>query len=262
MKKGLIFCPLVAILLVLLTAVIWSPKEKDTAQVRLSEKNSASEESSYQISVPLQGTDFSAISRTLADKITRELDTFDSMTTEQQLSSSKLWGIVGIQTDTWQECEAATGLSVHNPLESIGWLRKAGYFGMEDAAKHILITANATQAADRKPSDISITAGYTHKEFRITLSATLIANTGSFTTGNIRSGFATFGESTSTTRSGSPVLIVTTEESNNTGYYNGDFFDPTAYWVQDNVFYALRILGKEEDKAEIQATLARLLAEI
>jgi len=262
MKKSLILCSLGAILLVLLTAVMWSPEEKAASQVRLSEKNTAAEESSYQISAPLPGTDFSAISRTLADKITREWATFDSMTPEQQLASSKLWGIVGIQADTWQECEDATGLSVHNPLESIGWLRKAGYFGMEDAAKHILVTANAAQSAGRKLSDINITAGYTYKELRITLTATLIANTGSFTTGSICSGFAAFEESTAITRSGSPVLIVTTEESNNTGYYNEDFFDPTAYWVQGNVFYTLRVLGSERDRAEIQATLARLLAEI
>ena len=36
----------------------------------------------------------------------------------------------------------------------------------------------------------------------------------------------------------------------------------TAYWVKDNVFYALRVFGNETDKAEIQATLDKLLAEI
>jgi len=39
MKKSLILCSLGAILLVLLTAVMWSPEEKAASQVRLSEKN-------------------------------------------------------------------------------------------------------------------------------------------------------------------------------------------------------------------------------
>ena len=55
---------------------------------------------------------------------------------------------------------------------------------------------------------------------------------------------------------------MTVNGTNNIGYYNGDYFDSTAYWVKDNVFYALRVFGNETDKAEIQATLDKILAGI
>ena len=48
-------------------------------------------------------------------------------------------------------------------------------------------------------------------------------------------------------------------EINNTGYYDSDYFNPTAYWVEDNVFYTLRVFGYETDRDEIQATLERIL---
>ena len=51
-------------------------------------------------------------------------------------------------------------------------------------------------------------------------------------------------------------------ESNNNDYYNGDYYDPTAYWVKDNVFYTLRVFGDDTNKEEIQATLERILREI
>lgn len=57
-------------------------------------------------------------------------------------------------------------------------------------------------------------------------------------------------------------MIVITNESNNNDYYNGDYYDSTAYWVKDNVFYTLRVLRDETNKEEIQATLDRILREI
>ena len=57
-------------------------------------------------------------------------------------------------------------------------------------------------------------------------------------------------------------MIVTTHKKNNNGYYSGDYFDPTAYWVKDNVFYTLRVFGDEADKTKIRATLERILEDI
>ncbi len=235
--------------------------------VQVLEKISDTEESSYWVGATLPGTDFSSIGQILADKITQEWNTYDSMTREQQLASSKLWGVVGIQTDTWNECEEAIGFTVYNPLESLNWLNKTGYFGMESTdpgmpAKHVQATANAAQTTDRKLCEINVTAGYNNGSVRVTLAATLSANTETFTTGSVCNGYATYEQNTVTTESGIPALIVTTNETNNTGYYKVDYFDPTAYWVKDNVFYTLRVFGDETDKAEIQATLDRILEEI
>ena len=131
--------------------------------------------------------------------------------------------------------------------------------------KHILINANTMQSAtnlDRELSKITISSGYNSGKVKITLSATLCATPGSHTTGSVTNGYAAYEQKTVSSGSGIPVLIVTTHESNNNGYYNGDYYDPVAYWVKDTVFYSLRVFGDEVDKDEIQAVLVSILQEI
>lgn len=238
--------------------------------VRLVNKESDKTESSYEVSANLPSTDFSSIGKTLEDKITAEWETYSGMTETQRLASSHLWGLVGIQTDTWAECEEVTGITVDNPLEAMEWLTKTGYFGDESSdpaitVKHIQISANAAQTAtniDGKLQQLSITAGYKTGTVKVTLSATLSSNVGAYTTGGVTNGYATFEEETLTTGSGIPVLVITADEENNNGYYNGDFYDPTAYWVKDNVFYAVRVFGDEADKEDIREVLEKILEEM
>lgn len=239
----------------------------NAADVKIIEMISGEKESSYRVEVLLPTTDLSSVGQPLADKISQEWDEFDSMTKEQQRTSSKLWGVVDIQTDTWDDCEEAIGFTLYNPLETLDWLSKTGYFGMESVdshapTAHVQVTANTAQTADRKPGEVSAIAGYKDGDVRITLAATVSSSTESFTTGSVYTGYATYEQNTVTTGSGTTVLIVTVNGTNNIGYYDGDYFDSTAYWVKDNVFYALRVFGNETDKTEIQATLDKILAEI
>ena len=239
----------------------------NAADVQIIEMISGEKESSYRVEALLPTTDLSSVGQPLADKISQEWDEFDSMTKEQQRTSSKLWGVVDIQTDTWDDCEEAIGFTLYNPLETLDWLSKTGYFGMESVdshapTAHVQVTANTAQTADRKPGEVSAIAGYKDDDVRITLAATVSSSTESFSTGSVYTGYATYEQNTVTTGSGTTVLIVTVNGTNNIGYYDGDYFDSTAYWVKDNVFYALRVFGNETDKAEIQATLDKLLAEI
>ncbi len=235
--------------------------------VMVNKTSSDDQESSYEVSAYLPSSDFSSLGQTLADKIEQEWKTYDGMTQEQRLTSSKLWGLVGIQVDSWNECEETLGFSVFNPLESIDWLKATGYFGMESTdpnteVKHILINANTAQSLtnlDRELSEITISSGYKSGNTKITLTATLCAKAESHITGSVTNGYATYEQETIKSGSGVPVLVVTTNESNNTGYYNGDYYDPTAYWVKDNVFYSLRVFGDEVDKDEIQAVLKHIL---
>ncbi len=244
--------------------------EESHGTVRLTEKTSGTEESRYEVSAYLHGTDFSSIGQDLKDKIAQEWETYSGMSELQRLVSSRLWGLVYIQTDTWDECEKVIGIDVSNPLDSIDWLYKINYFGrftaLSTPVKHIQITTNTTLTSSESVSDVSITAGYNTDDnglgIGITLSATLCANAGTHTTGSVSNGYATYDEDTVVTGSGIPVLIVTTDEMNNNGYYNGDYFDPTAYWVQDNVFYSLRVFGDETEKAEIQSILEKILKEV
>ena len=239
----------------------------NAADVQIIGMISGEKESSYQVEALLPTTDLSSVGQPIAEKLSQEWDEFDSMAKEQQCTSSKLWGVVDIQTDTWDDCEEAIGLTLYNPLETLDWLSKTGYFGMERAdsqtpTAHVQATANASQTADRKLGEVSVIAGYKDGDVRITLTETVSSSTESFTIGSVYTGYATYEQDTVTTGSGIVVLIMTVNGTNNIGYYNGDYFDSTAYWVKDNVFYALRVFGNETDKAEIQATLDKILAEI
>lgn len=239
----------------------------NAADVQIIGMISGEKESSYQVEALLPTTDLSSVGQPLVDKLSQDWDEFDSMTKEQQRTSSKLWGVVDIQTDTWDDCEEAIGFTLYNPLETLDWLNKTGYFGMEHVdsqtpTAHVQATANASQTADRKLGEVSVIAGYKDGDVRITLTETVSSSTESFTIGSVYTGYATYEQDTVTTGSGIVVLIMTVNGTNNIGYYNGDYFDSTAYWVKDNVFYALRVFGNETDKAEIQATLDKILAEI
>ena len=239
----------------------------NAADVQIIGMISGEKESSYQVEALLPATDLSSVGQPITEKLSQEWDEFDSMTKEQQCTSSKLWGVVDIQTDTWDDCEEAIGFTLYNPLETLDWLNKTGYFGMEHVdsqtpTAHVQATANASQTADRKLGEVSVIAGYKDGDVRITLTETVSSSTESFTIGSVYTGYATYEQDTVTTGSGIVVLIMTVNGTNNIGYYNGDYFDSTAYWVKDNVFYALRVFGNETDKAEIQATLDKLLAEI
>lgn len=278
-KKGLTITVLVvgAVVVLLLILLIAIGIKKDGGDVddlqttygtvQMMEMVSDTMESSYQVGAALPGTDFSAIGQILADKMAQEWDAFNKMTQEQRMVSSKAWGSVGIQVDTWDECEQAIGFAVYNPLESLDWLNKTGYFGMESTnpdipVAHVLIRANWGKAMNGKVSEIGVTAGYNNEQVRVTLTAILSADSGTYVSGSACNGYATYEQNTVSTGSGMPVLIVTTNETNNTGYYNDNYFDPTVYWVKDNVFYVLRVFGEEENKDEIQDTLERILEEI
>jgi len=241
--------------------------ERTYRTVQLIEKKTDEAESSYEVGTYIKGTDFSSLGQELADKIEQEWKTYSAMTEMQRLASSHLWGFVSFQKDTWDECESAIGFDVENPLESLEWLNKTGYFGMESVdptlpVKHIEVSANSALTEDRQVSNISITAGYSVDELRITLNVTMFADSGTQQTGSGYNSYATFEEKTTTTGSDTPVLIVIANESNSNGYYAADYYDPTAYWVKDNVLYKLRVLGDETDKEVIQATLERMLSEI
>ena len=241
--------------------------ERTYRTVQLLEKKTDEAESSYEVGTYINGTDFSSLGQELAGKIEQEWKTYSAMTEWQRLTSSHLWGFVSFQKDTWDECEEAVGFEIENPLESLEWLNKTGYFGMESAdptlqVKHVEVSANSALTEDRQVSNISITAGYSVDEIQITLNATMFADSGTQQTGSGYNSYATFEEKNTTTGSGTPVLIVIANESNNNGYYAADYYDPTAYWVKDNVLYKLRLLGDETDKEVIQATLERMLSEI
>lgn len=226
-------------------------------------------DSSYTIGAALPATDFSSIGQVLLDKITNDWETYESLTPEQRMFSSRIWGNVVFNTDYWNECEEAIGFALNNPLESIDWINKTDFSGVESPDpnspnRHIQITVYSSYKPEIRATQIMVITGYNIENIKITITATLSASEKprAYITGSATRGYATFEKTITTTGSGSPVLIVTTNETNNLGFYAADYFDPTAYWMEDNVLYRLRVWGEETYKDDIQATLERLLSEI
>lgn len=233
--------------------------------VQLLETVSNESESSYQVGADLPATDLSSIGQPLSEALEKEWKTYDSLTQEQRLVSSKLWGVVSMQAETWGQCQKLAGISIANPLENLDWLEHTWYFGTEsqdtsEPISHVQLLAQTDH--DRTLRQIDMTAGYAFGDIRVTLTATVCADAKTYTTGSVHNGYADYWESFSKTRTGITALIVTPEETNNTGYYNADFYDPTAYWADGNVLYTLRVYGKQENWFESYSLLTDLLTEL
>lgn len=267
MKKQRRFMGLCAAVVLTALALAACKESKPTySKVEIAEQICDESESSYQIKAVLPKTELSRLGQPFAEKIAREWEIYDGMTEMERMVSSRLYGVVSMQMDRWEECEQAVGFAVENPLEGISWLEKTGYFGMESKdpdmpIKHIQAYVN-TCNPDRIPSQINILSGYTAQDLSITLTQTIWAQDEVLTSGNAFNGYATFEQQSGKTGSGIPVLIVTAFRLNNNQYYNDDFFDPQAYWVKDNVFYRLRVMGTQDNQEQVQDVLMRILNEI
>ena len=244
--------------------VIFSNESQEFSEVRFIEEKNDEEESFYRVETDLLATDFSVISESLSDMIKQEWNRWDNMTSEQRMLSSSIPGMIFFDCETWTECEETIGLTIYNPLEGFDWLEKVGYFGMEvPDISHVQAMANASsQINGRELNEITITSGYNSEGIRITLMAVVSSRDDIYTTGSRYSGMATYDHKTVFTGSGIPVLVVITDGQNNLGYYNGDYYDPTAYWVRDNVFYTLRVTGDKSEEKEIQELFDRIISEI
>lgn len=261
--------------------------QSDNPVVQVISMDSDTTESSFRVGVNIQKSSFSTISQRLTDLIDEEWKKYDGMTEEAKMISSHSFGNITFEVDEWKEFEDAIGTSVLNPLENINWmgspaentnwLNKTGYIGMESTdpntpIKHIAITLDAANE-ERDLREISAAAGYNTVNARITLTATLISDTAAITsdttafssdlemltTGCVYNGNAAFDHSVRTTGSGIPVLVVTADMKNNTGYYKSVFYEINAYWTKENVFYTLRILGDSADRDEIDEALNKIL---
>lgn len=233
--------------------------------VRVAEISSEENESKLTLEVSVQKTDFTKSSKLLTNKIAENWAYYDKMTSFEQMASSLIPGIFDIDTDTWRACEEVIGIKIDNPLENVDWITKTGYFGGESQnadfpVQHIKATVYAPHRTERKLDRISITSGYCRGKIRITLTAMVCADDRTFPIGSITKGYATYAQAETVTASGNSVLVITEDRANNLGYYNGDWYDQEAYWVDGNVFYQLRVVGDKKDDAKVQDILQKLLS--
>lgn len=241
--------------------------QTESSRVSLSGIGSGTEESFYSVSAELPESDLSGSGPVLRDLLAREWATYDSMSETEKLASSHLWGNVSLQTDTWQAAETAAGLSIHNPLEALSFLEPVAYFGTDsadpqDPARHVSLIADASQTPDRTLGELLLTSGYRCGNVRITFTAALRSRDGVYSVSNVWNGTACYEAVQTLTGSGLSVLTVTTDETNNTGYYGGSFYDISSYWVRDGIFYTLRVFGDKEDENEIRSVFDRILPQI
>ncbi len=239
-------------------------ESQEFSEVRFVEEKTDEEESFYRVEADLPATDFSVISESLSDMIEQEWNRWDNMTSEQRMLSSSIPGMISFDCATWTECEETIGLTIYNPIEGVDWLDKVGYFGMDvPEISHVQVTANASsQINGRDLNDITITSGYNSDGIRITLMAVVSSRDDIYAIGSTYSGTAKYDHKTVFSESGIPVLVVITDGQNNLGYYNGNYYDPTAYWVRDNVFYTLRVIGDKSEEKEIQELFDKIISEI
>lgn len=236
--------------------------DSNASEVRIAEETSDEQESYYRVEAFLLATDFSVIAEPLSDMIEQAWDRWDNMTQEQRMLSSSIPGMVSFDCETWAECEETIGLTIYNPLEGFDWLDKVGYFGMDvSGISHVQTTANSSSDG-RELNDITITSGYNSEEIRVTLTAVVSSGNGTYTVGSACRGSARYDQKRVFSGTGIPVLVVITDGQNNLGYYNGDYYDPTAYWVRDNVFYTLRVAGDKSEEKDINEMLDRIISEI
>ena len=232
------------------------------SEVQFIEEKSDEDESYYRVGAEFPTTDFSVISEYLSDMIEQEWNRWDNMTSEQRMLSSSIPGMISFDCETWTECEETIGLTIYNPLEGFDWLDKVGYFGMDvSGISHVQTTANSSSDG-RELNDITITSGYNSEEIRVTLTAVVSSGDGTYTVGSACRGSARYDQKRVFSGTGIPVLVVITDGQNNLGYYNGVYYDPTAYWVRDNVFYTLRVTGERSEEKEIQELFDRIISEI
>ena len=236
--------------------------DSNASEVRIAEETSDEQESYYRVEAFLLATDFSVIAEPLSDMIEQAWDRWDNMTQEQRMLSSSIPGMVSFDCETWAECEETIGLTIYNPLEGFDWLDKVGYFGMDvSGISHVQTTANSSSDG-RELNDITITSGYNSEEIRVTLTAVVSSGNGTYTVGSAYRGSARYDQKRVFSGTGIPVLVVITDGQNNLGYYNGVYYDPTAYWVRDNVFYTLRVAGDKSEEKDINEMLDRIISEI
>lgn len=203
-------------------------------------------------------TNFYRISDSLKEKIAADWRLHDSLTPLQQASSSHLFGWITLRHDTWQQCEEDLGVTIPNPIGNISWLEKTDVYGgiaTDPAILHTQLTVRASDPEKRTVERATLEAGYRAEGVRVVISAFVHAEDVLFTTGYGADGKVEFTRRETTTGSGLPVMILTSDQQ-------VDYSSLDAWWVVDNVYYSLHLVGEKGQDAHVQAILEKLLNEI
>ena len=224
---------------------------------RVAYSRSEIESSTYTVAVQLPSADKSLLSQEAKQLVAGEWATYDSLSQEEQMYSSHLWGAVDTHAHSWQEAQKILGIPVENPFESTDFLTKRNYLATGNPSEdvpRVKMIVDSLSAADRSIRQIDLYTGYTAEDIRVQLNTTVRFTDGVYSVGAGCGGYATFSQSLAKTASGENVLLVRAEHMNN--YSNLE-----AYWVDGYVLYRIYLVGPKDSDARLMETMNKLLAE-
>ncbi len=199
-------------------------------------------------------TNLSGVSQKVKDAVANEWMAYDMLTPEQRSYSSRLFGEVTFRADTWQQTEQDLGLQIKNPVMDISWLSPTDVYGGVATSNEILHTQTniyATDADTRSVEQISVSAGYRGEGQRVVLEATVFGKDTIFL-----SGLGDTAVEVQSCQTASGMAAFVTRDS-------GEMYTAAnAAWIDQNVYYRLRVIGQREQYTQVSEVLQKLLNEI
>lgn len=228
------------------------------AKVRLVETKTDAQDSYFRIEVDLEKMESDAFGQGIYDELEKEWKEFHSLTQEQLWVSSHFWGSCSTSFDTWEEAVAFLGVSVPNPLEEMSDLVDADSSaipldaeGLGGQGRHARIEWYGTE--EKQIEQACLYAGYLDGTVRVALSATLYGGDEEvYTTGGGWAESVTFENEMVPMKNGNTALVIIPNDS-------GSYYSADAFFVQDNVLYALHLVGPELLHEEVMKSLEKVL---
>ena len=219
-------------------------KERSSTQERLEVENSC-----------LEPISPDSISQNVYDALQAEWDLWNQRSQEDKRFSSHRPGYCLHNFDSWEACETFLGFTIPNPLEDCSWLEKATYvampLGFRDAPR---VKASWYGTADGHVEWIDVMTGYRDGEVRVMLTASL------------------YGDPADTKPTGSGWSIELERQNyladvdhaplQITSKRTENYYAKMAYQANGNVLYCFNIVGKPDEKTQVENTLEQVISSL
>lgn len=227
--------------------------------VSLVETKTGEEHSFYRIQSDLQPIMQNDFSSEMFKVLKEEWSAFENMTKEQQMLSNHIFGICVEYMDKWTDAENFMGFSVYNPLENVEWLVHGNSYGIPMDSVQSAIDKSHVKVIwygenNNMINNASVQAGYLDGDIRVTLSTTVTTEDQEYETEAAWASEVAFKDRMVSLEDGTPILII--EPVN-----EGEYSSLDAYFVKEEVFYNIHVVGEAYAINETRHTLDNILAE-
>lgn len=250
MKKQMIFMVLLCFSLLGCSSANMS---EQAVQAELVETGTSAEHSYYRVKADILPVEQDSFSDEMKKGLEEEWERFNSLSQEERLTSSHLWGLCGEKFYEWSAGEKFLGFSVKNPLEDAEWLEKANHFALaldEENPHHV--TLGWYGEPNGMITEAQMQSGYLDGDVRITLSTTATTEENGYETEMAWADEVTFEYELLEMKEGFPVLVVTPDDL-------GEYSSLDAYFVQNDMLYHISAVGEEGRAEDILDTLEKVL---